>query len=153
MVRFIEGYINKLDCRSCKALSYGFTFSGDTDMATQGLASLTSVITNELILFEMTGSEWNNYSDQTSAEHRISILLKRDDLRAALFLRTEDTSPNGKGINFQEFRKNYKPPAVIYKCPICETGEAVSIEKQTIADYKNNGGTIICLNNLKIREI
>lgn len=122
-------------------------------MVTQGLASLTSVNTNELVLFEMTGDEWNNYSDKNLSKGRISIQLNRDDLRPVRFLRGEDTFSARDGISFQEFRKIYKPHAAIYECPICETGEAVSLQKQTIEEYQNNGGSIICLDGLQIRKV
>ena len=149
----IDGYVDKLKCRACELVAHTFVYKGDTDMATAGLASLSSIVVNELVLFEMTGDEWSDYANQTAAKARISTLLRRDDLRTVKFLRAEKNNSVGKGRSFKEFRKQYQPPNLIFTCPNCETGEAISFQKQTITEYKNDGGSIVCLNDLLIQEV
>ena len=150
MTRIVQGYVNKISCRACSAVSYVFVFSGDTDMVTSGLAFLTSIKTKELVLYEMTTEEWNNYLDQSAAKDRISNLLKRDDLRVARYLGAEKNGPDLKGLSFQEFQKQYIPPTIIYACPICEIGEAPCIQKRSIAEYNKDGGHILCIKLLLI---
>ncbi|MEP3891211.1 MAG: hypothetical protein ABJN69_12185 [Hellea sp.] len=118
-------------------------------MVTMGLGSLTSRVIDELVLFEMTGSEWVNDSGQNEAKERISKLLKRDDLEPVDLLRAERYN-HYKGSNFQKFSASYKPPILIYACPKCEVGEARGIEEVSIDEFEAGLGKITCLDGLQL---
>lgn len=51
--RKVEGYVLTLKCRRCGSKFPHAIFSGDTDMATDGLISLTSVERKELVVGEL----------------------------------------------------------------------------------------------------
>jgi hypothetical protein len=125
-------------------------FSGDTDMATTGLASLTSSTANEIAVFEAEPAEW---SDQTgsSIEVRINKLLGRDDLRFVQLIRAEEIS-YPEGVSFQDFRKLYREPRLIYSCPKCGVGEAVSDRSLTLSEYRDEGGQLTLLGELEFRD-
>lgn len=108
MTRIAEGTVLILDCQDCRRTSPHLIFSGDSDMATLALASLTSVADDEIVILEAEQSEW---SDETgrSLEARANRLLSRDDLRFVRLLHAEEIAPSA-GQSFQEFRKAYRAP-------------------------------------------
>nr|WP_295111555.1 hypothetical protein [uncultured Caulobacter sp.] len=140
--RRVEGYVLTLKCRRCGSKSPHAVFSGDTDMATDGLISLTSGERNELVVGELTAEEWTleeNARDSAACQ-RVSVALARTDLRPVRVIRWENSQPIA-GLPFALFRKAYKPPVGVYSCPKCG-GEAKSIAKQSWTEFMTSGGHI-----------
>jgi hypothetical protein len=119
-------------------------------MTTMGLASLTSLTFNELVIGEFDTAEMRlGHRDGLAAfQARISSLLGRDDLRAAQAIRWEK-SPSRHGI--LSWRKPaYRPPMGIYACPKCAIGEARLRETLTWGEFQHSGGVITPVGALKL---
>ncbi len=79
MMRWIEGIVSSLRCEGGGHVTPHMTFSGDTDMVTAGLASLTSVVADEIVIAEMLVGEFEE-GGGVAFQTRINNLLARDDL-------------------------------------------------------------------------
>ena len=81
--RKVEGYVLTLRCGDCAWDFPHAVFSGDTDMATNGLISLTSAERKELVFGEMTNEEFKlgEVEGANAACIRISTAPVRTDLR------------------------------------------------------------------------
>jgi len=150
--RKVEGYVLTLKCRRCGAKFPHAVFSGDTDMATDGLVSLTSVERNELVFGELTADEWKleDAKRVSAACQRISGALARTDLRSVMVVRWQK-SQSIAGLSFAAFRKTYKPPVGVYSCPHCG-GEAKSIQQQSWSEFMTSGGHIEPFGELKLHD-
>lgn len=143
MARRIDGYVLRLRCARCERKFPHVIFSGDTDMATDGLCSLTAVGQDEVVVGEFDASE--RRLDYNGAENafavRISQLLDRNDLRVVRLLRSEpSSSPHGK----------YTAHKTIYSCPICPSGEAQEIEKMDWERFRAVGGQITIIGDMEL---
>jgi len=148
MTRKVEGLIGILICRECGQASPRMIFVGDTDMATAGLVSLTSVAANEIVICEAEPAEWSDETGQR-LEARINTALSRDDLRFLRLLCVEETVFPA-GLSFQEFRKVYRAPRLTYSCPKCGVGEIVSDREITPSEYRSEGGQLTVLGELEL---
>ncbi len=151
--RKVEGYVLALKCRKCGFDCPHAIFSGDTDIATNGLISLTSIARNELVVGELTADEWKlgEVERESVACGRISSALARTDLRAIRVIRWEQEGKTVAGILFALFRKTYKPPVGVYSCPKCG-GEARSIAQQGWSRFMTSGGHIIPFGQVKLYD-
>lgn len=149
MARKVEGTVSILDCSTCGEATPHLIFSGDTDMATMGLASLTSITANELVILEAEPAEWTDQAGQL-IESRVNMLLGRDDLRFVRLLRVEEIA-YPEGLSFQDFRKLYREPRLTFSCPKCGVGEAVSGRSLELSEYQQEGGQVTVLGELELR--
>lgn len=149
MTRRIEGHVQELRCSICAATFPTFVFAGDTDMVTTGLAAATCCTGNEVALSEMEIAELR---DESFGLHRfaqrISGALKRE-FRAIPLIRIEDRNSNLKGLSFQEFRRHYLPPLLVYSCPFC-AGEAVVVGSKSPAEFAKKGGIISLVGDINL---
>jgi hypothetical protein len=123
-------------------------FRGDTDMVTAGLASLSSICADEIVVAEMNVEEVEDEAGD-GYQRRINGLLGRDDLR---FVRLRRVEPAflGAGISFQEFRRAYAPPRLVFECPHCGL-DAMETRLETPTDYRRGGGTLTIVPDLDLR--
>lgn len=148
MTRYVEGVVSVLQCEAEGHLTPHLIFSGDTDMVTTGLGSLSSVVANEIVLAELDASELTD-RPADAFERRINELLGRDDLRSVQLLRVErqDIPPE---LSFQEFQRAYSPPRLIFACPRCNADSTV-VRTESTQLYERSGGTIRLIGHLTLR--
>lgn len=141
MARRIDGYVLRLRCERCERKFPHVIFSGDTDMATDGLCSLTAVGQDEVVIGEFDASERSLDYDGAESEfgERISRLLGRNDLRVVRLLRSEPSS-SPREMSFRLF----------YSCPICPSGEAQKIEKMDWGRFRAAGGQITIIGDMAL---
>lgn len=118
-------------------------FSGDTDMATDGFVSFTSIERPELILARLTSEEWSLQLPRgaLAAEQRLNAELGRADLRACWLVRVEEAAAPS-AATFQEFRRSYIPPATIHRDIYSPDGEAKVVREESAAEFLASGGAI-----------
>lgn len=150
MTRKIEGIVSILDCQNCQQTSPHMIFSGDTDMATSGLTSLTSATANEIVILETDSSEWNGETGQ-DVENGVNKQMSRDDLRFVRLLEVEKVAYPA-GLGFQDFRKVYREPRLTYSCPKCRDGKAVPGRSLAPSEYRSEGGQLTLLGPLQLRD-
>lgn len=115
-------------------------FSGDTDMETEGLASLTCIDGNEVVVASLNANE-----TPEEFEGRVNAQLKRNDLRATKLVRVENET-SSRSFSFQEFRKEYKSPTLYYN-DIYSVGEEAIVNKEvTLSEFKSRGGRVTKIN-------
>lgn len=121
-------------------------FTGDTDMVTEGWVSLTSTERPEVVVTQATAEEWNSLESTGASqiEARINRQLGRNDLRYVRLMRVEDQG-NPKGVSFQEFRKAYKPPKLLYQDIYSPTSQASEVSQTTRADFERGGGKVLVI--------
>jgi hypothetical protein len=153
MGRTLEGDVLRLRCARCKGTFLHIVFSGDTDMVTLDLCSLTAAGKDEVVVGQLDPAEFSlGYERSLSAfNERISDLLRRDDLRVVRFLRAEQ-SPHPKGTSFRLSREKYIAPKMIYACPLCSSGEAQAIEKIDLRRFRETGGRITIVGSLEFKS-
>lgn len=149
MRRWIDGIISILRCEGDGHLTPHVTFIGDTDMATAGLAALSSIILDEIVVAEMAPEEFEDGGEK-AFQCRINTFLARNDLRFVHLRRVEDTTPPA-GSSFQDFRQAYVPPRLVFVCPRCGLN-AVAERSTTPSDYQKADGTLTVVADLEIRD-
>ena len=150
MVRWINASVSMLLCSKVGHKVPYVTFSGDTDMVTAGLASVSSISKSEIVVGEMTPPE---LADKTGLlfENRMNAELGRDDLRIARLLRIDEADIPA-GLSFQEFQRGYVAPRLVFACPRCISEEAIQTERQTLADYVYAGGMLTMRTDIELRD-
>ena len=119
-------------------------------MVTMDLESLSSISANEIVVVERQSDEFRDDRD-ARLESRVNESLGRDDLRIIHLLRGEEiTLP--QVLSFQEFRKKYHPPQLIYACPKCGHGEAMAIRSTSPSAYQREGGILTVPPTLELRD-
>jgi hypothetical protein len=152
-LRRVSGTVLKLHCSSCRKTFPHFSFSGDTDMVTLGLGSVTSCERNEVVLAEFSAGEWNDLEVDGAArfERRLRKLLDRDDLRVVRLLAVEETATVARGVSSQKFLKQYRPPNLVFSCANCEGGQSRPISEATVDEFEQGGGRISVVGGLSTR--
>jgi hypothetical protein len=122
-------------------------------MVTNGLGSVTSCERNEVVLAEVTADEWSHVGvdDWASFERRLSKQLGRNDLRVVRLLSVQDKPTADRGESFQDSRKRYTPPILIYSCACCGGGRSRSVRQTTVEEFEQSGGKISVVGSLAIR--
>ena len=129
----------------CRSLSTGkefplASFSGDTDMETDGWASVTSIDRPEVIVTRVASAELKG--DEAAQHHlqqRLNAALGRTDLRASHLVRVRRNS-EAVGISFQVFREQYAPPTLYFFDVIAGAGEAEAVREVSVEDFRLSGG-------------
>lgn len=153
MPRLVEGEIELLSCKTCGVTTPHFVFSGDSDQETDGLFSTSLPGAMIVVLAEFTSAEHLMVSrgDHASVLERVERESGVDGLRTSRFLRTEGGVAL-KGRSFAEFRKQYVRPDVVYACPSCLDGEAVSVRAIGVDAFVEEGGRVIALGGIVPRN-
>lgn len=146
---WIEGTISILRCEGEGHSTPYLTFSGDTDMATAGLRCLSSIVLDEIVVAKMAPQEFDDEGGK-AFQGRINSLLDRNDLRFVRLRRVEAATPPA-GSSFQDFRRTYAPPRLVFACPQCGL-DAVTERSAMPSDYKRAGGTLTVVADLEIRD-
>ena len=124
-------------------------FTGDTDMVTNGWASLTSIERPEIVVTQMTGAEFLAAASDTKAftwvENRVNGSLNRTDLRCCPLIRAEEIGPSAAGLSFQEFRKVYRPPKLFFRDIHDPASLAHEIGCTSRAEFERSGGSLVVL--------
>jgi len=118
-------------------------------MVTSGLASLSSLTAEEIVVVELQPGEQADDSDG-ALQRRSNRALDRDDLRFVRLLRVEESTPPA-GTSFNEFRAAYQPPRLIFTCPHCHEGDAIPVRTENLSDYKKRGGKLTVLADIELR--
>lgn len=142
--------MQRVRCNICAAGFPTFVFSGDTDMATDGLVAVTAVDTGALVLGAATDEEYRAgylVSRRLLAE-RVSREL--DHFMVAVDVaRYEPHASQAGSKNFQQFRESYSPPEVIYACPVCG-GDARVEEQLSPENFRKAGGQLVAVDGLRL---
>lgn len=124
-------------------------FSGDTDMETAGWVSLTSISRREIVVTQLTAAECLATASEPSAylqvEDRVNATLEREDLRIPWFVRTEQQGPHARGLSFQTFLKDNRPPRLFFRDILAP--DALSEERSRVSreEFERHGGRLIFL--------
>lgn len=122
----IEGSILWLKCKNCSAEFPSFVFSGETDMSTAGLRTLTNLESKRLYIYEEP-----NTSACGSEVELISV-------------KEEKSVP---GESFQEFQRRFheKKPCYFYKCICCADGTASVTSRLSKDELSEKGYSLVQL--------
>lgn len=126
-------------------------FSGDTDMATTGWVSLTSVANHDVVVTTMTDAELRDTMTDCSGylrlEARVNALLARTDLvccwLTAVVEPTYDVDV--ATLSFQDFRKLHKAPQLFYR-DIYRPDSRASVEREVSRRaFERQGGKVLSI--------
>ena len=126
-------------------------FSADTDMATNGWASLTSGVNHDLVVTTLTDDEFNKTLEDSSGhlllEARINKILNRTDLLASWVAAVVEPSYDVDiaTLPFQEFRKLAKQPQLLYRDIYSPDGLAAIETEVSRRDFERKGGKLLVL--------
>ena len=120
-------------------------FSADTDMATAGWVSLTSIASHEIVVAQMTAEEYNAGEpfEYTLLENRINAALHRADLRVPWLVQVEERGPEATGLSFQDFSKAYRPPRLLYRDIFAEGSLAEKVSEMSRESFERGGGKLV----------
>jgi hypothetical protein len=150
--RPVTGTVLELICSVCKKTFPHFRYSGDTDMLTLGLASVTSCEKNEVVLAELTADEFRLAANgEQPFEQRLQNQLNRNDLRVVRLISVQDKPTPLHGERFQDFQKRYSPATLVYSCACCAEGISRVEREATVEEFEQSGGKISALGQLEIR--
>lgn len=121
-------------------------FSADTDMVTAGWVSLTSIEAPEIVVMKMVPSEYSAGIPiaYEQVERRVNASLGRGDLRASWLVEAVQQGPTGAGLSFQEFRKVYQPPRLLYRDIFADGSLAEEVAQVALSDFESSGGKVQC---------
>lgn len=122
-MRRVEGEVIGLQCKRCRSRFFHVVFSGDTDMATEGLGSLSSCDGERVVVAEMTSEEWSagNHGLEGFA-NRIGQELRQTLHPVRLLPTAIGAAKTGK--SFGSFLRRTRPAGLAYSCACCRLGEA-----------------------------
>ncbi|MDC8755514.1 hypothetical protein OIK40_12765 [Erythrobacter sp. sf7] len=132
----VSGTVQLLSCPECGADHPLFRFCGDTDMATDGLASAGDRDRQRLALFHTRDAE----------------VEQDEELRSARLAEAIQRAPSAVGLDFQSFRTLYQPSELTYRCPWCDAAETTVSQEMTPAEFVDAGGRIDCIGAIELRE-
>ena len=135
----VEGTVLLLACPDCGAQNPHFQFGGDTDMATDGLLSAGDREASRLVLFHALRAD-------------MECAAGYGDLRPARLAGTIGHGPSAAGLDFQTFRKLYRPPELKFHCPWCAAAQMAVSREMTPAEFVDAGGRIDCIGAIELRE-
>lgn len=133
-------FVECLRCESCRREFPQVVFTGDTDMLTAGLASLTALTHNEVVLARLTGAEYNlGKAGASLFQDRIALQLSRTDLALVKIKRWETFTKKPKIVRF-----GFPLTEMIgvYECLYCPEGEARTFKTLNAERFEAKGGLI-----------
>lgn len=118
-------------------------------MVTAGWISLTSIDKPEIVVTQTTAAEHHaiaqGHDGYLQVESRINAALGRTDLRCAWLARVEESSPMIQGTTFQEFRKSYQPPRLLFRDILGHESLASEASRTTRSEFERGGGKVLVL--------
>lgn len=132
----VDGTVLLLVCSACGVRHPLFQYSGDTDMVTDGLSSAGDREGSRLVLFAAS----------------LGSLGMDGDLRPAPLAGAIAHGSSAEGLDFQTFRKLYRPPELKFHCPWCDAAEMAVSREMTPAEFVDAGGRIDCIGAIALRE-
>jgi|GEM_PF-2201943 len=152
--RQVWGTIKMLECSLCKATLPIAAFEGEADPDTIGLCSASQCDGLEVVVADANPAEWSDLAIGNVSDLlvRIGAEVGRDNLKIATVLRVESGDETVAGTSFAEFKKGYRPPAIVYSCPCCREGEATEVEEFTVEGFKQIGGSILPVDGLSFES-
>lgn len=138
-MRVAEGRLRQFRCESCARAFTHVTFIGENDARTEGLASASSRLSRDVAIIEAKPDE-----GATSIERRIAEALARDDF--VMLNNRFEGDPPPAGLTFAEFRRAYRPQALILSSPCCIGAEARE-------DGAPSDGGVFAIGALRFRAI
>jgi len=144
-MRRVAGDVVTLRCEQCSTTFHHFVFSGDTDMATDGLGSLSSCLGNDVVIAEMTAAEWNaEERGEKAFSTRVSEALRRNLTTVSL------SAPEPKKRFFPRIFTQRQPAVVQYACACCSGGRTRETRRATIDQFQAGGGQITIFGDLSL---
>lgn len=132
-----------LQSRATKQQFPTVLFSADTDAATDGWVSLTSVDRPEVVVTEATAEEYQAVMKGPEGhlliEDRVNAALKRADLKCPWLVRVEEASPATQGHLHQEY------PKILYRDILSPDSLAAIVRRTTRREFERSGGTVTVL--------
>lgn len=123
-------------------------FSADTDMATEGWVSLTSIEHPEIVVTQLTGAEYRATFEGTEGylqvECRINHALGRSDLKCSWLVRVEQPEQTGKGSSFMAFYMD-RLPKLLYRNIFRNDTLAEVISIVSLSEFEQEGGKLMVL--------
>jgi hypothetical protein len=152
--KLVRGSVKIVQCRECNSNMALFVFESETDVDSVGMCSATKCDGLSIIVAETTLDEWKDI-ESGKLSKLPSRLIDNPAMNAFHILhikRIEQSPQPPAGVPFSEFRRSYKPPAVIYSCPCCGDGDAVETQEVTLSEFEGMGGHIVALGNLVVGD-
>jgi len=140
--RSVSGTVKVLACKSCDSKFPIFEYDVESDAAVIGLASAGVCGAGLVVLFELGLEDWR-LAQAGQLELPAEFVPDGEELRMTSILRIEAPPLPPASTSFSVFRERYRAPYVIYRCPCCEGGEAVSVDEITALEFVSKGGRII----------
>ena len=137
----IEATITQLRCESCRFTSADVRFVGDTDMVTNGLATASSSKNMEVAVGRLATDDVGKGFDAAMEDFASRVSSETGGDFRAVPIVGERGGFKPVGVAFQEFRRLYRAPEIIYRCPRCG-GEAVVTREMSPAQFEAEGGMI-----------
>lgn len=137
------GFIVWLECRSCGARVPVFVFSGDTDMATSDLISLTDPVDKTVLIARRTTKDVDVLPP--ASECVIAHLDRKiggRDFRWAHIISMHDAR-SGFRHPFQEFVRVRERTELVYRCIVCDGIDARPVKTTSLSDFRLGGGLIL----------
>jgi hypothetical protein len=121
-------------------------FNADTDMATMGWISLTSVVGPEIVVTQLTPGEFEiaaaDSFEYVRVEDRVNAILCRDDLRVPWLERIERRGPQATDLSWEEFRNAYRPARLLYRDILVSESLAEEAYRQSRKQFEHDGGRL-----------
>jgi hypothetical protein len=145
----VQGLVQETRCAQCGALAAAFTFSGDTDMVTNGLGA-AACGNRKLALGALTPDELQ--AGELGLEDFAERAARQfgDDFRSVRVKRYQKGS-SLSGTSFAEFRRSYQHAQPIYLCRVCG-GDAQVVAARRPAEFESVGGTIHLLGEVGLAQ-
>lgn len=149
--KLVQGSVRILLCSKCGVDFPIFDFEAESDTDVVGLYSAGTCGGEKLLLVDLSLEEWHAVQDGRLRElpSRLSRFAGQG-YRMAHVLRIEQPIVPSAGGSFSDFRQLYKAPAVVYSCPCCNGGEALTRSEVTPAEYVESGGQIVAIEPLTL---
>jgi hypothetical protein len=123
-------------------------FSADTEMATEGWVSLTSIERSEIVVAQLTGEEYRATFEGTEGylqlERRTNHALSRSDLKCSWLVRVEQPEQTGKNSSFMAFY-NERLPKLLYRDIFRNDILAEVISIVSLSEFEQGGGKLMVL--------
>lgn len=121
-------------------------FTADTDMATRGWVSLTSVERPEVVVTTFTVDEvqaaGGGEPPYIDVEARVNAILGRHDLRVPWLESVERDERPAAGVSFQDFLKTYRPPRLLYRDIFTPGRFAEKASTESREQFERGGGVV-----------
>lgn len=121
-------------------------------MTTAGLESATCCSLNEVAISYLSYKEAKLPAEAAVSHfaNRMSDILRRD-FRPVRLKRAEGGFAR-PGVSFQEFKRTYVAPTLVWVCPLCG-GDATEFAEQEPMEFLNSGGTLTLVGDIELHEI